>query len=426
MFRKKRWLFLALFSALILLLAACGGSEEPQQNAGDEGTSDETTEETKGKITIFQSKVEISEQLEALAEEYTKETGVEVEVWGTTGDDYFQQLQISLGSDEGPTIFTLDGPIQAKQLQSYLYDMSDAEFVPNIAPNMELNLDGKIVGLPYGVEGFGLVYNKDLVDPSEVKDYDSFVATLERLYNEGINPVGLSQEAYFLIGHISNYPFSVQEDNVAFIEKLEAGEVTMAETPEFQEFGKFMEAIRKYSIKNPLEVTYDEEVGDFATGKSAMIHQGNWAWGLIKDYEDEIDFEMGLMPFPLAGNDKLAVGVGAFWAVNGTKDQAEIDLAIDFLNWLVSSETGQRYIVEEFKFVPAMTNIEASDLDPLSRDVLEASNSGNTIPWSHAYYPPNLVVNDFTPIAEQFFLDDSMTGQELIELMDEAYQNAAR
>src|SRR5690606_23005677 len=149
---------------------------------------------------------------------------------------------------------------------SYLYDMSDAEFVPNIAPNMELNLDGKIVGLPYGVEGFGLVYNKNLVDPSEVKDYDSFVATLERLYNEGINPVGLSQEAYFLIGHISNYPFSVQEDNVAFIEKLEAGEVTMAETPEFQEFGKFMEAIRKYSIKNPLEVTYDEEVGDFATG----------------------------------------------------------------------------------------------------------------------------------------------------------------
>src|SRR5690606_1312853 len=215
MFRKKRWLFLALFSALILLLAACGGSEEPQQNAGDEGTSDETTEETKGKITIFQSKVEISEQLEALAEEYTKETGVEVEVWGTTGDDYFQQLQISLVSDEGPTIFTLDGPIQAEQLQSYLYDMSDAEFVPNIAPNMELNLDGKIVGLPYGVEGFGLVYNKNLVDPSEVKDYDSFVATLERLYNEGINPVGLSQEAYFLIGHISNYPFSVQKDNVA-------------------------------------------------------------------------------------------------------------------------------------------------------------------------------------------------------------------
>ena len=58
------------------------------------------------KITIFQSKVEISDQLEALAKEYTEETGVEVEIWGTTGDDYFQQLQIRLNSDQGPSIFS--------------------------------------------------------------------------------------------------------------------------------------------------------------------------------------------------------------------------------------------------------------------------------------------------------------------------------
>lgn len=423
MFRKKRWFIFTVFAALILLLAACGGNQTDEAAGGSEG---ETSEESSGqKITIFQSKVEISEQLEALAKEYTEETGVEVEVWGTTGDDYFQQLQIHLNSDSGPSIFTLDGPYQAQQLQSYLADLGDAEFVPNIAPNMELTLDGKLVGLPYGVEGFGIVYNKDLVSPEDVKDYDSFVATLQRLKDEGINPFGLSQEAYFLIGHISNYPFSVQEDNVEFIKQLEAGEVTMADTPEFQEFGKFMEAIREYAV-NPLDVTYDEEVGDFATGKSAMIHQGNWAWGLLADYEAEMDFEVGMMPFPLAGNDKLAVGVGAFWAVNGTKNQAEIDAAIDFLNWLVSSETGQRYIVEEFKFVPAMTNIAADNLDPLSQDVLEASNSGNTIPWSHAYYPPNLVVNEFTPIAQEFFLNEDMTGEELIQKLDEAYQNAVQ
>jgi len=296
MFRKKRWFIFTVFAALILLLAACGGNQTDEAAGGSEG---ETSEESSGqKITIFQSKVEISEQLEALAKEYTEETGVEVEVWGTTGDDYFQQLQIHLNSDSGPSIFTLDGPYQAQQLQSYLADLGDAEFVPNIAPNMELTLDGKLVGLPYGVEGFGIVYNKDLVSPEDVKDYDSFVATLQRLKDEGINPFGLSQEAYFLIGHISNYPFSVQVDNVEFIKQLEAGEVTMADTPEFQEFGKFMEAIREYAV-NPLDVTYDEEVGDFATGKSAMIHQGNWAWGLLADYEAEMDFEVGMMPFRL-------------------------------------------------------------------------------------------------------------------------------
>src|SRR5690606_3039119 len=158
-----------------------------------------------------------------------------------------------------------------------------------------------------------------------------------------INPYGLSQEAYFLIGHMSNYPFSLQDNHFDYIDKLTAGEVTMAETPEFQEFGKFMEVIRKYSLKNPLDVTYDEEIGDFATGKTAMIHQGNWAYGMFSDYD--LDFEMGMMAFPLAGNDKLAVGVGNNWAVNGTKDEAEIKAAVDFLNWLFTSETGQRYIV---------------------------------------------------------------------------------
>lgn len=107
-----------------------------------------------------------------------------MEIWGTTGDDYFQQLQIKLNSDQGPSIFTLEGLRQAQKLKSYVADLSDAEFVPNIAPKMELKMDDKVVGLPYGVEGFGIVYNKDLVKPEDVKDYDSFVSTLQNLKNK--------------------------------------------------------------------------------------------------------------------------------------------------------------------------------------------------------------------------------------------------
>ena len=69
-----------------------------------------------------------------------------------------------------------------------------------------------------------------------------------------------------------------------------------------------MEAI-KNNTPSPLDVTYDKEVGDFAAGKSAMIHQGNWAYGMLSA-NLIIDFEIGMLPFPLMGNDKLAVGVG--------------------------------------------------------------------------------------------------------------------
>jgi raffinose/stachyose/melibiose transport system substrate-binding protein len=395
-------------------LAACSGGEETATE-GEEGGAE--------KITIFQTKVEISDQLEAAAETYTEETGVDVEVIGTTGDDYLQQLQIRLNNGTGPSIMSLQNSTVAESLKSYVYDLSDEEFVSNIAPNMALTLDDKVVGIPYGVEGFGLVYNKDMVKPEDIKDLESFTSTLEKFKAEDINGLGLSSEDYFLIGHISNYPFSLQEDPEAFMDKLTNGETTMAETEEFLRFGEFMEAIRA-NTPSPLGGSYDQQVGDFAAGKTAMIHQGNWASGLLKDFE--VDFEVGMAPFPLEGNDKLAVGVGSNWAVNAEKEPAEIEAAVDFLEWLHTSETGQKIIVEEFGFIPAMTNIEANDLDPLSQAVLEASNSGETIPWSHNYYPANMVPNDFAPAAEEFFANEDMTGEEFISNLDAAWQNAVK
>ncbi|WP_173918189.1 extracellular solute-binding protein [Halobacillus sp. Marseille-Q1614] len=416
----KRTLSGLILFGLILILAACSGGDSGSDSAEGESGGDS---EAADSITIFQSKVEISDQLEALAEQYTEETGVDVEIWGTTGDDYFSQLQIRLNSNQGPSIFTLGNEREAERLESYLYDMSGESYVENIAPDMELKLGDQIVGIPYGVEGYGLVYNKDLVSPEDITNYDSFASTLEKLSAEGVNPLSLSQEAFFLIGHMSNYPFALQDDYRAFVDRLSAGEVTMSETEEFQEFGKFLEAI-KANAGNPMDVNYDEQMGDFATGKTAMVHQGNWAYGMLADYE--LDFEVGMMPFPLMGNDKLAVGVGGNWAINGTKDEGEIQAASDFLEWMHTSEEGQRYIVEEFGFVPAMTNIEANDLDPLSQAVFEASNSGETIPWAQNYFPANVIQNDFTPVAQEFYLNEDMTGEQFIEQLDAAWQNATK
>ncbi|GIN72068.1 ABC transporter substrate-binding protein [Bacillus sp. J14TS2] len=413
--RKVNKTFTFLMAILIVAavaLAGCGST-------GGEGGKGKSSGPT---ITIFNSKVEIVDQLEALAKEYTEETGVKVEVLGAAGDQYMQQLQTKLTSNQGPSIFSVS-PDKAEKLKSYLYDLSNEDYVQYIAPDMELKIDDKIVGIPYGVEGYGIIYNKDMVDPKDVTDYDSFVSALEKFKDQDINGFGLSQEAYFLIGHILNTPFALQDDPLAYIEELNKGEVKMADTKEFQDFAKFMEAI-KANAKNPVEVTYDGEIGDFATGKSAMIHQGNWAYGMFEDYD--LDFELGMMPFPLEGNDKIAVGVGNNWAINNQKDEEEIKAASDFLNWMFTSETGQRYIVEEFGFIPAMTNIEAKDLDPLSQIVLEASNSGETITWAHSYFPANVVVNDLTPVTQEFFLSKDMTGQQFLEKLDAAWANGVK
>ncbi len=388
-----------------------------------ENTTQNTTqaESTSAKkIVLFQSKVEIIDQLEKLAEDYKKEKGVEIEVIGTTGDDYFQQLKAKMSSNQGPTVFSVYPGAETEQMAAYLENLSDLSFVNDIAQGMASKIDDKVVGIPYTVEGFGMVYNKNLIDPSTVNNYDSFVKMLEEQKANGINGFGLSQESYFLIGHILNTPFALQKDPKDFIEKLNAGQVKMADTPEFQEFAKFYSAIKNNSY-NPLEANYDKECGDFATGKTASIHQGNWAFGMFKDYE--MDFDMGLMPFPLSGNDKLAVSVPSAWSVNSQAKDEEKKAGKEFLEWLYTSETGKRYLMDEFGFIPVVKGMESKNLDVLSSDVSKYANEGKTIGWPLTMWPAGIVDVHLVPVAEKFFTTD-MSEEDFLKALDEAWIEA--
>lgn len=434
--KKIITVLLSVFLVMSLLLTGCGGGNKETggeatnsttNNAADTAkneSKEEVKEETKSasKIVVFQSKVEITDQLEAAAKAYTEETGVEVEVWGTTGDDYLQQLKIRLGNNQGPTVFSLAPGAESEELKAYLADLGDLSFINNIAANMADEIDGKVVGIPYTMEGFGLVYNKDLIDATKVTDYDSFVKMLQDQKAAGINGFSLSQESYFLIGHILNTPFALQADPVDYINKLVAGEVKMKDTPEFVEFAKFMEAIREYTV-NPLEVTYDKETGDFATGKSASIHQGNWAYGMFKDYD--VTFEMGMMPFPLCGNDKLAVSVPTCWYVNSQASAEEIQAGKDFLNWLYTSETGEKFMMEEFGFIPVVSTMESPQLDPLSQAVSEYAAAGKTMGWPMSQWPAGIVDVYLKPVAEEFFTTN-MSGTEFLAKLTDAFVQAGQ
>ncbi|WP_010257268.1 ABC transporter substrate-binding protein [Treponema primitia] len=373
------------------------------------------------KFVIFQSKVEITTQLEAAAKAYQKETGVEVEVWSTTGDDYFHQLRTRIANNQGPTLFSLTPGAEITQVANYLEDLSALPFVKDIADSMLSKSSGKVIGIPYTVEGFGLVYNKSLTNPAAVRDYNSFVKLLQDSKAAGINGVGLSQESYFLIGHILNTPFAVMPNMEQYMDRLAKGEVKMADTKEFQEFARFYAAIRDNSY-NPLEVNYDRECGDFATGKTAAIHQGNWCYPMFADYK--VNFEIGLMPFPLGGNDKLAVSVPTVWSVNSQAPEAQRKLAKDFLTWLYTSENGKRFVTEEFGFIPVVKGMTSNNLDPLSAEVSRYATEGKTIPWATNLYPAGIVDVYLAPTAQQFFTS-KMTPQEFLVALDNAWAKAS-
>jgi len=395
------------------VLTGCGSS------SSEDGSSKEGSAQ---KIIIFQSKVEISDQLEALAKEYEKETGVEVEVWGTTGDDYFTQVKTKLANNQGPTVFSLAPGGESDQLSAYLEDLGDLSFVDKIADGMADEKDGNVVGIPYTMEGFGLVYNNDEMNTDKITDTASLIQYMGGENAEGRTAVGLSQEGYFLIGHMLNTPFALQENPEGFMNQVIAGEQTITDVKEFREFAEIYAAIREYSY-NPLESDYDKACGDFATGKVDSIHQGNWAASMFEDYD--MDFDMGLAAMPIDGNDKISVSVPTAWYINSQADEAEKQAGKDFLEWLYTSETGQRYLMDEFGFIPVVEGMENENLDALSQEVQEHAEAGKTIEWATNYYPAGIVDVYLTPIAEKFFTTD-MTQQELLEAIQDAFIEAGK
>lgn len=426
-FKKIRNIFLATTVAAGMALAGCGNASnnteaenETTNNESAENTGD--TVESADKIVIFQSKVDISDQLEDLAIAYQEETGVEVEVWGATGDDYFTQIKMKLTNNQGPTVFSLAPGAESQQLSAYLEDLSDLSFIGDITEGMTDEIDNKVVGIPFTLEGFGLTYNKNAIDPSTITDTDSFIEMMKAASDDGSVGFGLSQESYFVIGHILNTPFALQEDPQGFMDKVVAGEQTITDVPEFQELAQIFTAIKEYSY-NPLEVNYDKSVGDFATGKTWSIHQGNWVASAFEGYE--IDFEMGLTAFPLSGNDKLTVMVPSAWYVNSQASDAERQAGKDFLEWLYTSETGEKYLMEEFGFIPVVEGMTNDNLNVLSQDVQKYAEEGKTLQGAFLNYPAGIVDVYLVPVMEEFFTTD-MSEEALLEGLQNAFVEAGK
>jgi len=132
---------------------------------------------------------------------------------------------------------------------------------------------------------------------------------------------------------------------------------------------------------------------------------------------------MGLAPFPLGGNDKLAVSVPSAWCVSTQATEGQKAAAKRFLTWLYTSETGKRYVTDEFLFIPVVKGMTSSKLDPLSADVQRYAAAGQTIPWATDYYPPGSVAVYFVPVAQKFFAS-GMTPEEFLTELDAAWAQA--
>ncbi|WP_442602539.1 ABC transporter substrate-binding protein [Paenibacillus sp. KN14-4R] len=389
------------------LLAGCGSKEAAKSDAttGTPKPSTAATEAPKDnkKVTLkmFQFKVEIADQLNKLKAEYEKahpNVTLQIETVGG-GADYGAALKAKFASDDAPDIFNNGGFSDLELWKDKLEDLSDQPWVANVndIAKEPMTKDGKIYGQPMNLEGYGFIYNKDLYAKAGITELPKTLTQLEeaakKLQAAGITPFANGYQESWILGiHNLNVAFANQKDPDKFIAGLKAGSDKIPGNSVFDQWSKMFDLTIKYGNKNALTTDYNTEVTMFASGKAAMTQQGNWTQVQISKIDPNI--KIGFIPMPInddAGQDKLFVGVPNNWVVNkNSKIKPE---AKDFLNWLVSSDIGKKYIVEEFKFIPAFKNITADSkvLGDLAADIQKYSQAGNVRSWNWFKLPDGAV-----------------------------------
>ncbi|MDQ8738728.1 ABC transporter substrate-binding protein [Paenibacillus sp. LHD-38] len=417
-----QWMLAVL---LTLSLAACG-ADKPMVKEEDMITADQIIT-----LEVLNPKVEISTQFEQMARQYEKENpNVKLNVLTFGGGaNYLVELKARFAANKGPDIFPNGGYEEAVMWKRYLEDLSDQPWVKNTydAALEPMRLDGKTYGMPINFEGYGFIYNKDLFAKAGIdtppKTFTGLKAAVEKLHSAGITPfaVGYSDSWFFVL--LLNIAFAQQDDPDGFIHGLKEGTETIVGNKKFEDVIRMLDLTVKYGNKDYLTTDYNTEVELFATGKAAILKQGNWVQSKIDQITPNMN--IGFLPMPInddAENDALPIGVSNNWAVNKASSPEKKKEAKKFLNWMVSSEQGKTFMKEQFQFISAFKNIETERSGALVNDLIRYTDENKTLSWNWFKFPPK--VREELGYAMQAYVGNQFSRDQLLQKLQKLWEQS--
>ena len=379
-------------------LAACGSS-----TSGDDA---------KGKVYYLSFKPEAADQWTALAKEYTKEKGVEVKVQTAASGTYEQTLKSEIAKTEAPTLFQVNGPVGYQNWKKYTADMSNTDVYKELA-NQDVALkDGdKVVGVPYVMETYGLIYNKDILNKyfaldgakatsmDEIDNFDTLKAVADDMQSrkDELGIKGAFTSAGFdsssdwrFKTHLANLPlyYEFKDDNVT----EQPATIKGTYLPNYK---KIFDLYITDSTTDPTQLsakTGDDANSEFALGEAAFYQNGTWAWTDLQKAGMKAE-SVGMMPIytGVKGEEKqgLATGSENYWCINDKASDADKKATEDFLSWVITSDTGKKAISQDMGFTTPFKTFDDVKFDnPLTEAAVEDQKSGKTqVSWNFTMMP---------------------------------------
>lgn len=395
--------------------------------AGLSGCSKAENEKT---IYYLNFKPEIASVYNEIAKAYSEEKGINLRVTTAASGTYEQTLKSEMAKSTAPTIFQINGPKGYANWKAYCKDLKNTE-IYNALNNKSLAItaNGGVYGVPYVVEGYGIIYNSEILNRyfalsgkktsfqsvNEINSFDGLKAVVEDMtrLKEQLGIEGVFAATSLKNGedwrwqtHLANIPlyYEFQENNIDL-----SGDDTKTVKFEYSENFKNIFDLYLNNSTTDKKLLGSKSVADsmaeFALEKCAMVQNGNWAWSQIEQVSGNRVKKENIKFMPIYTGAKgeqtqgLCIGTENFLCINKNATEEQQKLAEEFLYWLYSSETGKKFVTEKLSFIAPFNTFTANEVpdDPLARQVAEwmQKKEVTTIPWNFTVFPNQTFKDNF-------------------------------
>ncbi|WP_411677259.1 ABC transporter substrate-binding protein [Caproicibacter sp.] len=408
-------------------LAACSSNSpaSSSQAASAQGTSSAASSGAK-EIYFLNFKPEIAEVYKDIAADYEKETGVKVNVVTAASGTYEQTLKSEIAKSDAPTIFQINGPVGYETWKDYCADLKGTELYSHLMDkSMAVTSGDGVYGIPYVVEGYGIIYNNavmkkyfalsnkavSITSTDQINNFATLKSVVEDMTKHkkdlGIDGVFASTslasgEDWRWQTHLLNMPMyyefkDADQDANTVVTGLAAKEITFKYADNYKNI--FDLYLNNSTTKPGLlgSKSVDDSMAEFALGKAAMVQNGNWAWSQISGVSgnvvkaDDIKFMPIYTGVKGEENQGLCIGTENYFCINSKVSADKQKASEDFLNWLYTSDKGKDYVTNKLGFIAPFDSFSDSERpdDPLAKEVTTwmAKKDIKTVPWTFECFP---------------------------------------
>ena len=322
-----------------------------------------------GSVYWLNFKPESDSVLQEVAKAYKAETGVDVKVVTAASGTYNETLTAEMDKSNPPTLFVVGNQGAVKSWGDFCLDLRGTAIEAELSTDAYNLYDdnGKLCSIGYTYECFGIIVNKALLAKAgysidQIKDFASLKAIAEDIHARS-KTLGFDAFTSSGMDGSSSWRFSGHLANVAlFYESRDAGgwtstpaTITGKYLPNFKNIWDLYINNSAYAPNSLATGGYDAEA-EFGKGQAVFYQNGNWEFDALTGKYGMNPADLAMIPFysGVPGEEKAGLNCGTegCWAINAEAAQEDIDATMDFMVWMVTSETGTKLLAQTFGAIP--------------------------------------------------------------------------